>query len=178
MSDFLSAFGKIFIFCTFLPGLTGLILIAIIFPDAKIAEINPWYVMMGLVYAVGFVANACGHALQVRLNPKKDGIRIDRYGENILRIGDKHPDGENWLRDFYEYSECIHIWYWNSATIIPLIVIVWGVRYFAKKLEWNCTQLCAELLWALLAIVVCVLLFYVVRKLRKWWDRRFPVPVE
>lgn len=164
MSGFLSVFGKIFVFCTFLPGLTGFVLVALLFPSQDLLEMN-WYLLGGVVYGIGFVANAIGHFIEAFcLGANRDKAMGDFWKNTIDILGSGENKVDN-VENHYSYAENVCIWYWNSATIISVVVLSrvlasWAYDHMEISGKW----------WTVIGLagVVAFFLFCLCIRLRRW----------
>jgi len=175
MSDFLSSFGKIFLFCTFLPGLTGFILLMILFPNSRFLLKYDWYIISGIIYAIGFIANGFGHFIEVIINCLKYKIPIDKFGSNYVLLCKEDFQLKDNFREFYFSSENICIWYWNSATIILIIIALRILSYYILHSDLPIESLSSErffqILIILLSIALVSALFFVTIIIRSWDDK-------
>lgn len=138
MSEFLSAFGRVFLFCTFLPGLTGYVLGILLFAPFQstftVGFPDEWELHLALIYGIGFVANAIGHTVEVICELCRTHTSTGRFWKNMLTLSKNETHSSERLTSFYYGAENIIIWYWNSAAAISLVllyqlaVLLCGVR--------------------------------------------------
>lgn len=163
MLEFLNVFGKIFIFCTFLPGLTGYVLIVLLFPEWDII-LEKWYLIAGLVYGIGFVANAIGHFFEVIREKRISNTNTGNFWKNIISLLEAQSKNVDKFLANYQYAENICIWYWNSAAIILAILAFRVMKYCFQPgiFDWE------KFLLIIASLIAAILLVILTIFLREW----------
>ena len=159
LNSFFSSLGRMLIYATLLPGIVGFILALVIFPELRISTFGSYHAII-LSLGFGFLANTIGHF-------SDDLIRRLRHDDTAYELlapilPRTNPENIQMIRQDVEYLESLRAWYWNSATIILIIIFI---RVFVIKLRWG---LCLYQWTVFVAAALCVPFLYILA----YWLRR------
>ena len=123
MSSFFSSLGKMIIFAAVLPGAVGFVVLAILFqPQYSSEKLTLEFVLMHII-GLGFLANTVGHFFDEWIHRKTRDDEGFIRTVRVLREKREISEIELHVLSKIEYLESLRSWYWNSATILVILLM-------------------------------------------------------